>query len=154
MFNHENSQTNVSDTPHVNFLAVGSAAVAAFVFSSLYYSPIGIGNLWRAVDPASNAGMKPSILLALSELVRTVAVTYVLARILARLGSSDWKEALRLSLWMWFGFSFLMWIGAIMWENTPWQVAAIHSGDWLAKVIIIALIVSVWRKRSANNGNS
>jgi catalase len=23
----------------------------------------------------------------------------------------------------------LMWVGAVMWEGTPWQVAVIHSGD-------------------------
>jgi hypothetical protein len=39
----------------------------------------------------------------------------------------------------------MMWVGAIMWERTPWQVAAIHSGDWLLKTILIGVIVGVWR---------
>jgi hypothetical protein len=30
-------------------------------------------------------------------------------------------------------------------ENVPWKLAALHAGDWLAKLLIIAVIVSVWR---------
>jgi len=60
---------------------------------------------------------------------------------------SDWKTALVLAVWLWFGFSALRWIGAIMWEKTPWQVAAIHSGDWLLKTTLIAPILGVWRDK-------
>jgi hypothetical protein len=34
--------------------------------------------------------------------------------------------------------------GAI-WENTPSMLAAIHAGDWLAKLLVIALITSAWQ---------
>jgi hypothetical protein len=114
------------------------AALAAFLLSSLYYSPLLLGNVWRAVDPGSAAGTTPSIGTVLGEIVRTVVITFVIARLIALLGSRDWEDAVRLALWLWFGFS------AIMWEKTPWQVAAIHSGDWLLKTILIALIVGVW----------
>jgi hypothetical protein len=30
-------------------------------------------------------------------------------------------------------------------EGTPWRLAAIHGGDWLAKLLVVAAIVSVWR---------
>jgi hypothetical protein len=30
-------------------------------------------------------------------------------------------------------------------ENVSWKLAAIHAGDWLAKLVIIAVLVSVWR---------
>lgn len=80
----------------------------------------------------------------IGELVRTLIITYVLARIFALLGASDWKSSASLALWLWFGFSAMMWVGAMMWEKTPWQVAAIHSGDWLVKTVLIAVILSVW----------
>jgi hypothetical protein len=47
----------------------------------------------------------------------------------ALLGANDWKSAVPLALWLWVGFSAMMWVGAIMWEKTAWQIAAIHSGD-------------------------
>jgi hypothetical protein len=33
----------------------------------------------------------------------------------------------------------------VIWENVPWKLAAIHAGHWLMKVLVIAVIVSVWR---------
>ena len=129
----------------INYWAVGAAALAAFVMSSLYYSPLLLGNVWLAVDPGSAAGTIPSIGRVIGEIIRTLVITFVVARLIALLGGSDWKGAVRLALWLWFGFSGVMWVGAIMWEKTPWQVAAIHSGDWLLKIILIAVIVVVWR---------
>jgi hypothetical protein len=31
-----------------------------------------------------------------------------------------------------------------MWEKVPPKLAAIHAGDWLLKLLVIAVIVSVW----------
>jgi hypothetical protein len=131
----------------INYWAVLVAALAAFVMSSLYYSPFLLGNVWRAVDPVATAGTTPSLGKVLGEIVRTLVITYVLARLIALLGGSDWKGAVRLAFWLWFGLSAMMWVGAIMWENTPWQIAAIHSGDWLLKTLLIAVILGVWRAR-------
>jgi hypothetical protein len=131
----------------INYWAVVVAAAAAFVMSSVYYSPFGLGNVWHAVDPASTAGSTPAIGKVAGEMVRTLVITYVLARLIALLGAgSDWRGAVRLAIWLWFGFSAMMWAGAIMWENSPWQVAAIHSGDWLVKTLLMAVILGVWRK--------
>ena len=128
----------------INYWAVVVAALAAFVMSSLYYSPLLLGNVWRAVDPGPTGGTTPSIGKVVGELVRTLVVTYVVARLIALLGGSGWKPAVRLAFWLWFGFSAMMWVGAIMWEKTPWQIAAIHSGDWLLKTLLLAVIVGVW----------
>lgn len=102
------------------------ASLAAFVMSSLYYSPLMLGNFWRAIDPSA-ALSHPSIGKAFVELARTFVVTVVIARLMAMLGSVDWRSRLQLALWLWFGFSAMMWTGAIMWEGTPWQLAAIHT---------------------------
>ena len=131
--------------PKINYWAVVVAALAAFLMSSLYYSPLLLGNVRLAVDPGSAAGTTPSIGRVLGEIVRTLVITFVLARLIALLGASDWKGAVSLALWLWFGFSGMMWVGAITWERTLWQVAAIHSGDWLLKTILIAVIVGVWQ---------
>jgi hypothetical protein len=135
----------------VNYGAVVVAALAAFVMSSLYYSPLLLGNVWRAVDPGPTADMTPSITRVIGEIVRTLVITYVLARLIALLGGGDWKSAARLALWLWFGFSAMMWVGAITWEKTPWQIAAIHSGDWLLKTLLIAVILASGARTSRQN---
>ena len=131
----------------INYWAVLVAASAAFVMSSLYYSRLLLGKVWLAVDPGSAAGTTPSIARVLGEIVRTLVITFVVARLIALLGGADWKSVVRLALWLWFGFSGMMWVGAIMWERTPWQVAAIHSGDWLLKTVLIAVIIGIWRAK-------
>jgi hypothetical protein len=130
----------------MNYLAIFIAAIAAFVFSSLYYSPLLLGGVWRTVDPVVTATAKPSAAKAVIEFVRTLLITLVMARILATLQVVEWKTAVQLELLLWFGFSALMWVGAIMWEKTPWPVAAIHSGDWLVKTVLITFILGVWRQ--------
>lgn len=130
----------------INYWAILVAAIAAFLFSSLYYSPLLLGRVWRSIDPVVTAAAKPSASKALIELARTLAITLVIARVLAMLQVVEWKSAVQLAVLLWFGFSAVMWIGAIMWEQTPWPVAAIHSGDWLVKTVFIAFILGVWHQ--------
>jgi hypothetical protein len=130
-----------------NYWVVVVAAVAAFAMSSLYYSPLLLGNAWRSVDPVATHGIKPSAAMAIAELARTFVITFVLARLIALLRVTNWKSVLRFTILLWSGFSAVMWAGAIMWEKTPWQVAAIHSGDWLLKSTLIAVILGTWRPR-------
>jgi len=33
----------------------------------------------------------------------------------------------------------------MIWESTPWRLAAVHAGDWLVKLLVIGVIVSVWQ---------
>src|SRR5215469_6139371 len=100
----------------VNPVAALVAAAAAFVMSGLYYSPPLLGDVWRAVDPLASAStFAPWKLLI--EIPRTLGVTYVMARLLTPLGGHDVRSAVRLALWIWFGFSALMWVGAVTWEG-------------------------------------
>ena len=36
--------------------------------------------------------------------------------------------------------------GRVVWDNVPWKLAAIHAGDWLVKLPLMAVILAVWRK--------
>jgi Protein of unknown function (DUF1761) len=128
----------------INYWAVIVAALAAFVMSSLYYSPLLAGGIWRAVDPAA-AALTFSPWKPLVEIVRTLGITFVMARLLVTSRAKRVAGSLMFALWTWFGFSALMWIGAVVWEGTPWQVAVIHSTDWLLKTLLIAAILGVWR---------
>jgi hypothetical protein len=65
--------------------------------------------------------------------IRARANRVVLAVLVAGLASrgkiEDAGGGLLLGLALWVGFPFVLWTGAIIWENTPWKLAAIHSGD-------------------------
>jgi hypothetical protein len=36
--------------------------------------------------------------------------------------------------------------GSVFHENVPWRLAALHAGDWLVKLLVIAVIVGVWHR--------
>jgi hypothetical protein len=39
----------------------------------------------------------------------------------------------------------MQWVSSSMWEKVPFKMAAIHAGDWLVKLVLLAVIVGVWR---------
>jgi Protein of unknown function (DUF1761) len=132
----------------INYKAVAAATLAAFTFSSLYYSPLLLGNVWnelRGIHPSAAAGTpiwKPII-----EFVRTLIVAYVFARFIALLGISDWKSAICFGLGIWVCFPVMILTGSVMWENVPLGVAAIHAGDWLVKALFFSVVFSMWHPR-------
>lgn len=59
--------------------------------------------------------------------------------------STKWTGGLLLGLALWIGFPLVLWTGAIIWESTSAKLAALHAGDWLAKLLVVAVIVGVWQ---------
>ena len=69
----------------------------------------------------------------------------VIAGLVRLVGITDVGGAVKLGLVLWIAFPVVLLAGSVVHENVPWRLAAIHSGDWLAKLLIISVIVSVWR---------
>jgi Protein of unknown function (DUF1761) len=133
---------------HVNTWAVLVAAVAVFVLGWLWYSPLLFFKPWmrlRGLDPvAAMAGAKMPVGKLLIELGRCLVLAYVIARFVALLGVSSWMGAVHFGLLLWIGFPAILLTGSVLWDNVPWKVAAIHAGDWLVKMLVIPIIVTVW----------
>src|SRR6266487_1565431 len=115
---------------HVSYLPIVVAAVAVFVLGWLWYSPLLFFKPWmrlRGMDPvAAMAGAKMPAGKLLIELARCLVLACVIARLVALL--------------------VIILTGSVLWENIPWKVAAIHAGDWLVKMLVIPIIVSVWSR--------
>ena len=133
---------------HVNYTAVFVAAIAVFVLGWLWYSPFLFYKPWmraRGIDPvAAMASAKMPGGKLVIELLRCIVLAYVIARFAALLGISSWMGAVHFGFLLWIGFPVILLIGSVLWDNTPVKVAAIHSGDWLVKMLVIPIIVSVW----------
>jgi len=78
------------------------------------------------------------------ELVRCIVLAFIIAHFIAALGISNWFIAGHIGLLLWIGFPVVLLTGSVLWENVPVKVAAIHAGDWLVKLLVIPIIVSVW----------
>jgi hypothetical protein len=129
----------------LNFWAVVTAAIAAFVLSSVWYGVFGkqLAELSPAYDDAGSGAPRPPAWKLLVEVARSTVVASVLAGLAAELDITDWTGAVALGFAVWIGFPVVLWTGAIMWEKVPWMLATIHAGDWLLKLLLIAVIVSV-----------
>ena len=130
----------------INYWAVLVAAVAAFVVGALWYSPLLFGKLYmvvRGLNPSADVKMPVGTILA--EFVRNLVIAYVLARFVVLLGVADWKGAVQLGLWVWLGFYAMIYVGAVLHENMPRKLYAIHAGDGLVKILLMSIILGVWR---------
>jgi hypothetical protein len=125
-------------------LSIVVATVAAFVLSFVWYMAFG-GRL-AELSPAyaaDNAGASGTA--AALELLRSLVLAAVLAVLAARVGADTWLEGAGLGLLAWVGFPLVLLAGSVLHERYPWRLAAIHLGDWLLKLLVVAAIVSAWR---------
>ena len=133
---------------HVNYWAVLVAAIVVFVLGWLWYSPQLFYKPWmraRGLDPeAAMAGAKMPVGKLVIELVRCLVLAYIIAHFVAALGISNWLIAAHFGLLLWVAFPVVLLTGSVIWENIPVKVAAIHAGDWLVKLLVIPIILSVW----------
>lgn len=126
----------------MNYLAVGVAAVAAFVMSWLWYTVFGKE---LAKVSAAFAEPKPEPWRLLVEFGRNIVLASVLAYVIGRIEDVDWLGAAGIGVLLWLGLSAVQWVGSIIWEKAPAKLAAIHAGDWLVKLVLITAIVGAWR---------
>lgn len=129
--------------PEVNLVTVLVAAVAAFVLAAAYYMTLG-GQLAEQSEVTAAAGSMPPWKVAV-ELTRGLLVAVVVAGLASAAGIDRWTGGLLLGLALWIGFPIVLWIGAVIHEGTSWKLAAIHAGDWMVKLLAVALIVSIWQ---------
>lgn len=128
--------------PDVSVLAVLVATIVVFALSSTYYT-VFAEQLAEVSDAAAAGGQPPPWKLAV-EIVRSLILATVVAGLAAQGEIDEWTGGLLLGLALWIGFPFVLWTGAVIWENTRVKLAALHAGDWLVKLIVVAVIVSVW----------
>ncbi len=129
-----------------NYRAIIVAALAAFVATSVWY--IAFGNVMAQLSPAFAGHLEEAASWRQPVVVvQGLVLAIVLARMVRVSGVTDWMGAVWLALWLWVGLVGVQWMSAMMWEDTPWKLAAIHAGDWLVKLLLIAVILGTWPAR-------
>jgi hypothetical protein len=131
--------------PDVELLAVLVAALAAFAVGTVWYGIFGAQLVEaRGQSAAAVPDETPPWKIAV-ELVRSLLVAGVLAGLAVEAGIDTVAGGLALGAATWIGFPVVLLGGSVLWENVSPRLAAIHAGDWLAKLLAIAVIVSVWQ---------
>jgi hypothetical protein len=119
--------------PDVDLLAVVLGTVAAFVLGGAYYAVLG--------NEPGDERMPPWKLGV--EILRCLVLATVVAGLASQGDVDEWTGGLALGLALWIGFPLMLWVGAMVHENVPFRLAALHGGDWLAKLLIVGVIVTV-----------
>ncbi len=123
-------------------VGVVAAAVAAFVVSSVYYVAVAPLERRSLGNAALDRG-RPQAWKVLTELLRTAVVTSVFAWVAARAGLESLPGSLALAVVLWVGFPVVLLTGSIIWERVPPVTAAMHAGDWLLKLVLLAVIIGL-----------
>jgi Protein of unknown function (DUF1761) len=129
----------------MNYVAIVVAAVAAFVASVVWYALFGnVMTELREADPAAAADSGTSVWTVLFVVAQSLVVAFMVAYFVSRLGIVDWQGAVGVGALVWV-FPAAILLGSVVHEGVPLMLAAIHAGDWLVKLLLIAIIVGVWR---------
>jgi hypothetical protein len=124
----------------INYSAVvisaAAGVVAAFVYSGALSTRLAAAGSAAAED-------RPPALVPLFELAKHFVLAITVAGIAAAIDLTVWPDVVLLALWV--GFPAVLLAGSVVHEKVSWRLAAIHAGDWLVKLLIIAVIVGIWR---------
>jgi len=128
----------------VNPGAVVVAGLTAFAFSLVWYSPLLFGSVWTNAQGAEATAMAPWKFFVAP--LRELFTAWFLAWLIGRLDIMDWKDAAGLGFLLWAAFYVVQLAGAVIFDGMRVGLGAVHAGDWLGKMLIMALILNAWRK--------
>jgi uncharacterized protein DUF1761 len=127
----------------VNPLAILVATVVSIVMAAVYYSQLM--KQLATVTHTAVPGKRPELWQMLVDVPRNLLFVLVVAGLASEIGADGWLDGLMLGLALWIGFPVVIWMGTHIHERRPLKYAAIHMGDWLLRLPVIAIIVTVWQ---------
>lgn len=136
-----------SDLGRPNYAAIVAAGLLAFVFSLVWYSPLLFGSIWVGAKGAEATAM-PAWKFFVAPL-RELITACLMAWLIGRLGIERWRDAAALGFILWLAFYVVQLAGAVIFDGMPPALGAVHAGDWLGKILIIALVLTGWRRRKS-----
>jgi hypothetical protein len=130
--------------PDISPIAIAAATVTAFIISSSWYALVGahVAALRLGGDATAGTEQPPPWKLAL-EVVRSLLVATALAAGIAQGDIDGVAGVALLGAVAWFAFPVTLLTGSVIWEGVPWRLAALHAGDWLIKLLAVALLIGL-----------
>lgn len=132
----------------IQYVAIIVGTILAVLFSALYYfilnkqvTALRATKLSKKEDTRTT--ITPNKLIV--EFVRTFVLGLVIAYAVQLLGLTAFDQAVVVAFWLWLGFPVVLLVGSVIHEHFPGRLAAIHAGDWLAKLLIFTTILTFWK---------
>ncbi len=92
----------------------------------MYYGVVFL-DLWlqvRRLNPTSMGEVSTSPTQPVIEFLTTLVIAFAIGHLVVRLGITHIRGAFRLAALRWIAFPGMLWVGAMLWENTPWRCTA------------------------------
>mgnify|MGYP001593464542 CR=1 FL=1 len=131
----------------VNFVGVLAAAVVSLAVGGIWYSNAVFGKTWaklRKIDEKKAKENAPKAMLGMVTLALVMA--YILAHV-TYLSSSFFADytyqgaAISSAFWMWAGFVLPVTASDSLFNQAPWKLTAIQSGNWLVTLLGMGLVI-------------
>jgi len=125
-----------------NWLGIILATSTAVVISVLWYSDFMFGKEWRRVNKLKDKEFKDNLLLSIVGLVAISFVSaFVLKRFIVIAAPASILEAIKLSVWVWFGFVATYGLSNTLFEKRSYELSAINLSNHLVTLTIMAAIL-------------
>ena len=135
--------------PHLNYLAILVAAVAAFVLGALWYSPLLFAKPWvkahsytdeKVAEMQKNAPKAYAV-----SFVCFIGIAIALAILIGRLDVHGPHAGLKVGGLCWLGFAATIGLTANMYSDKPLATWLIDVGYQLVYFLMMGVIIAVWR---------
>ncbi len=127
----------------INYLVLIVVTVVAFVASFVWYMFFG-KELVKLNPKAYGNAARPGPKTMLVELARNVILALVIFYLTSHLHIVTFSSSILLAVLLWIGFPIILLSGSVQHEKVPVKLAAIHAGDWLIKLLVMVIILSLW----------
>ena len=131
----------------VNYLAVVVAAVVSFVIGWLWYGPV-FGKQWMAMmgytkESMASMKMKPMTAMVLG-FVSSLVMAYALAIFASVWMYDGLYGAFKLAFWVWLGFTAMVSLGSVLWENRSWNLYLFNAAYQFVSIFAMAIVIFMW----------
>lgn len=135
-------------TSEEKIISIVLATVAGFIVSGIWYTLFG--SLWQQLKGVADAtaAEEAGLGVMIGEIVRTFILACVIAYFVVILDLKTWISTFKFGLIIWIGFPSLILLGSVLHENVHPGIAAIHTGDWLVKLLVMLTVLVVRNNRS------
>lgn len=125
----------------MNPVAIGIAAVAAFLWGALYYRIVGTA--WMRAGRLDPATTRPTVTLFLTTLTAEAIIAWVLAGTLGHLGVGQvtLKNGLISALFVWFGFMATTLTVNHRFQGFGWGLVLADAVHWLGAALIMGAVI-------------
>ncbi len=133
------------DVAGLNYLAIGLAAVAAFIFGGIWYGVLGkrwMAALGKTEEDIKNSGSPMPVLLGIT-FVAQLIMAWVLAGTISHLGQGQvtLRNGMISAGFIWFGFVLTTQIVNHGYQGVKRSLTVIDSAHWLGVLLIQGAVI-------------